>query len=67
MENQINVRVEPELRARLEELARAEDRTLSGQVRHLLAAAARREPLPRSEDRAAAFVVGIVVAAASLL
>jgi hypothetical protein len=44
MENQINVRVEPELRERLEALARAEDRPLSSLVRRVLRAeAARRE------------------------
>ena len=40
--SQINVRVDGELRERLEQLAHEQDRTLSGQVRHLLARAAER-------------------------
>jgi predicted DNA-binding protein len=51
--SQINVRVDVELRERLEVLARTEDRTLSGQVRHLLAAAAGRERGDRSDGAAA--------------
>lgn len=42
-ENQISVPVSSELRAFVEREAAREDRTVAGQVRHLIAEAARRE------------------------
>jgi predicted transcriptional regulator len=47
--SQINVRVDVELRERLERLARAEDRPLSSFVRQVL----RGEALRREQERAA--------------
>jgi hypothetical protein len=40
-ENQISVPIEPALRAFIEREAERQDRTLAGQIRHLIAEAAR--------------------------
>ena len=42
--NQVTISVDPELRQFLEAKAQAEDRSLAGQIRHVLAEAARRAP-----------------------
>jgi len=43
---QISVKLDPDLRAAMESVARAEDRTLSGQIRHVLAESVRRRQQP---------------------
>ena len=48
--NQVSVPLDPELRAFVERAAEREDRSIAGQIRHLVAEAARRSEM---QERAA--------------
>lgn len=46
-QNQVSVPLDPQLRAFVEQAAEREDRTMAGQIRHLVAEAARRSQQPQ--------------------